>query len=409
MSEERRFPAIYLTNPAPWKAARTRIPRPPNLPDNGAGEGVAFASRLGKAADSKEMDRDFHQPRDNFGTIFNASPSILCIIQLNGLRYRAVNNAYEQRTGYSRSEVLGKNSLRLGLWNNAGDRKRMIDKLLAKGCLREHQQVFQTKTNGPLTTFVSAEIIEFLGESCALVVAEDVTASRQAEEARVALARRLINAQEVERARVARELHDNIGQSLAMFSIELEQTRRALTDLSPDNDSHFTRLRVRLETLGREVWNISHQLHSSDLESLGLAMAIKGICRDFSEQHHVEAHFKCSGVPDNLSAGVSLCLFRVTQEALHNVAKHSRATKIDVEVRGTSKSLYLCISDDGAGFAPNTSKGRSGLGLISMRERLHLIGGDFTITSELGSGARVEATVHMTKRGTQRRSIYSDR
>ena len=90
---------------------------------------------------------------------------------------------------------------------------------------------------------------------------------------------------------------------------------------------------------------------------------------------------------------VSLCLFRVMQESLHNVAKHSRATKIDVEVRGTSNSLSLSISDNGVGFSPNTSKARAGLGLISMRERIHLIGGKFTITSNPNSGTRIEAKI----------------
>jgi PAS domain S-box-containing protein len=400
-ARSKRSPAVYLTNLTPSKAARTRLRRLSNLPDDATGEGILLASCLRRLADLKGMDCDLYQTQDNFRTIFNASPAILCIIQLNDLRCREVNKAYERRTGYSRSEVLGKNSLKLGLWNNAGDRRRMIDELLTNGHIRGHQQAFQTKTSTPLVTLVSAEIIAFGGELCALVVAEDVTVRRQAEEARVDLSRRLINAQEAERTRVARELHDSIGQSLAVFSVELEQTRRALTDLSPENDLKFAHLRLRLETLGREIGSLSHQLHPPDLESLGLATAVKELCRDFSEQHQVETHCKCSGVPGHLSSGVSLCLFRVTQEALHNVAKHSRATHIDVEVRGTCKSLYLRISDDGVGFAANKSEARLGLGLISMRERLRLIGGNFMITSEPGSGARVEATVRMTKPGPQ--------
>jgi PAS domain S-box-containing protein len=408
-ARSKRSPAIYLTNPAPSTIAKTRLRRLPNLPQDATREGIPFASCLRRSADLKATDCHCYQTRDNFRTIFNASPAILCIIQLNGLQCREQNKAYEQRTGYSRSEVVGKNSLKLGLWNNAEDRRRMLDKLLTNGHLRGHQRTFQTKTSTPLITLVSAEIIAFDGELCALVVAEDVTVRRQAEQARVDLSRRLINAQEAERTRVARELHDSIGQSLAVFSVELEQTRRAFTDLSTENDSKFARLRLRLEKLGLEIGSLSHQLHSPDLESRGLAMAIKELCRDFSERHQVETQCKCSGVPDHLSAGVSLCLFRVTQEALHNVAKHSRATHIDVEVRGTSKSLYLRISDDGVGFAPNTSEARLGLGLISMRERLHLIGGNFVITSEPGSGARVEATVRITKTSTPAASSYLDR
>jgi PAS domain S-box-containing protein len=366
----KRSPAMYVISGAPGKIARTT--------------GV------------EEMDRDLHQARDNFATIFNASPAMLCIIQLNGLQYREINKAYEQSTGYSRSEVLGKASLNLGLWSNAEDRKRMLHKLLANGRLRGEQAVFQTKTGEPLITFLSAEIIEFGGEPCVLMVAEDITMRRQAEEVRMDLAQRLINAQEAECSSVARDLHDNIGQSLAMFSMELQRTKLALTDLSPEDEARFASLTARLKTLGRKVSDFSHQLHSSELELLGIAVAVKALCREFSEQYQVQAHYKCSGVLDNLSAEVSLCLFRVIQEALHNVAKHSRAIKVDVELRGTLDSVYLCISDDGVGFA-NTSKARAGLGLISMRERLLLIGGKFTITSKPGSGTRVEANIPFRK------------
>jgi PAS domain S-box-containing protein len=344
-----------------------------------------------------DADREQHQTRDNFATIFHASPAILCIIQLNGLRYCEINKAYEQHTGYSRAEVLGKASLNLGLWSSAEDRERMLQKLFAKGHLPRHQKVFQTKTGESLTTLLSAEIIEFEGDPCVLVVAEDISKRRHAEEARMDLAQRLINAQEAEYTRVARELHDNIGQSLALFTMELERTKLALTSLSAESDGRLARLSGKLKDLGQVVSTLSHQLHSSELELLGLAVAIRALCREFSEQYHIQANCRCSGVPDDLSADVSLCLFRVVQEALHNVAKHSQATMVDVEVRATPDLLHLSICDNGVGFTPNASTARSGLGLISMRERLHFVGGKFTITSRPGSGTRVEGAVKMPK------------
>ena len=389
----KRSPAMYLINPAAWNNARTGPQWPHFFLDHETGERIPVDSRMSPAIDAKETDRDLNQARDNFATIFNASPAIICILQLNGLEYREINKAYEQLTGYSRSEVIGNASLKLGLWSKAEDRKRTIHKLLAKGRLRSHQEVFQTKTGEALTTFLSAEIIEFGSEPCVLVIAEDITKRRHAEEARMDLAQRLINAQEAECTRVARELHDNIGQSLALFSMELERTRLILPDLSPASDAKLAGLCSKLKDLGREVGNLSHQLHSSELELLGLPVAIKVLCREFSEQYQVQAHSKCSGVPHSLSRDVSLCLFRVMQESLHNVAKHSRATKIDVELRGASNSLSLSISDNGVGFSPNTSKARAGLGLISMRERIHLIGGKFTITSNPDSGTRIEAKI----------------
>jgi PAS domain S-box-containing protein len=389
----KRSPAMYLINPAAWNIARTNPQWPHFFLGHETGERIPVDSRMSPAIDAKETDRDLNQARDNFATIFDASPAIICILQLNGLQYREINKAYERLTGYSRSEVIGNVSLKLGLWSKAEDRKRTIHKLLAKGRLRSHQEVFQTKTGEALTTFLSAEIIEFGSEPCVLVIAEDITMRRRAEEARMDLVQRLINAQEAECTRVARELHDNIGQSLALFSMELERTRLTLPDLSPASDAKLAGLCGKLKDLCREVGNLSHQLHSSELELLGLPVAIKALCREFSEQYQVQAHSKCSGAPHNLPREVSLCLFRVMQEALHNVAKHSRATKIDVELRGTSNSLSLCISDDGIGFPPNTSKARAGLGLISMRERIQLIGGKFTVSSKPNFGTRIEAKI----------------
>jgi PAS domain S-box-containing protein len=395
-SLQKRSPAMYLINSAPWHSAKGSGPELRDLASDGMGEQASIGSRFRAMMSEEEMGRDLRQARENFATILHASPAILSIIRLNGLEYLEINKAYEQHTGYSRSEVLGKGSLRLGLWKEVADRNRMICKVMAKGGLRGRQVVFQTKSGAPLITFLSAEIIEFGGEPCVLMIGEDITMRREAEDARMDLAHRLINAQEAERTRVARELHDNIGHSLALFTIELDRTRLAMTDLSSDNDARFGRLCLKLKTLGRDVSNLSHQLHSSELELLGLAVAIKAICREFSEQHRIQAHCKCTGAFDNLSAEVSLCLFRVVQEALHNISKHSRATKVDIEMHGTPKSVHLCVSDDGVGFAPNTSEPRAGLGLISMRERVHLVGGKFIIGSKRGFGTRVEATVDLS-------------
>jgi PAS domain S-box-containing protein len=359
-----------------------------NLPDHGVRELISPVSR-----NVEEIERNFHQARNNFAAIFNASSEMLCIIKLNGLRYLEVNKAYERHTGYNRREVLGKPSLELGLWKNAEDRKRTIHKLLVKGRLRGQQAVFSTKTGERLTVFLSAEIIEFGGEPCALVIGEDITMRRQTEEARKDLAQRLINAQEAECTHIARELHDNIGQSLALVNMELEQIRQTLCDVSVDSDAGLVRLGGKLKELGWAVGNLSHRLHPSTLEILGLVVASKALCREFADQYLVPIQCDCIGILDNLSADVSLCLFRVMQEALRNIAKHAHAKKIEIEVIGTLDKIHLKISDDGVGFTLNENNIRPGLGLISMRERLDLIGGKFAIVSEPGSGTRVEATV----------------
>ncbi len=156
-------------------------------------------------------------------------------------------------------------------------------------------------------------------------------------------------------------------------------------------------LRGKLNDLGRIVGNLSHQLHSSHLELLGFVVAVKGLCREFAEQYLVPAQCNCSGVFNNLSADVALCLFRVLQEALHNVAKHGHAKNVEVDVIGNRNKIHLEIADDGVGFAPTAQSKRHGLGLISMRERLYLVGGKFAIVSKRGWGTRVEATVPLRR------------
>jgi PAS domain S-box-containing protein len=347
--------------------------------------------------DLEEMDHDLHQARENFATIFQASPAILCIIQLNSLRYCDINHAYEQCTGYRRAEVLGKASLKLGLWSTVEDRDRMFRSLLTHGRVPQSEQVFQTKSGEPLITLLSAEIIRFDGRPCALVAAEDITIRRQAEEARFLLAQRLINAQEAECRRVGQELHDSINQSLAMLIMDLERTRQSLTDPSPDTYAGLTRFSSKLKNLSQDVSNLSHRLHSSKLDLLGLEVAVKALSREFSEQSQISTRCECFSVPDNLSPEISLCLFRVMQEALHNIAKHSQATKIDIELDGTSDSLRLNIFDDGVGFDPDATNNRPGLGLISMRERLHLVGGKLAIRSKPCSGTSIEGIVPLSK------------
>jgi signal transduction histidine kinase len=222
-------------------------------------------------------------------------------------------------------------------------------------------------------------------------------ALRQSEEARLDLAQQLVNAQEAECRRVGQELHDGIGQSVAMLAIDLERTRQSLTEQSPDTHARLSNLSDKLKNLGQDVADLSHRLHSSKLEFLGLAVAVKALSGEFAEQYQVQARCECAGVPDELPPDVSLCLFRILQEALHNIAKHSRATKINIQLDGTSDCLRLTISDNGVGFVQNNARTRPGLGLISMRERVHLIGGRFFITAKPGFGTRIEAIVSMSK------------
>jgi PAS domain S-box-containing protein len=219
----------------------------------------------------------------------------------------------------------------------------------------------------------------------------DIHDRKALEFARLELARRLMSAQEAERTRVARELHDGIGQEIALLGIQMQ---RAAASIAPEPEPAFARMQklcTNLTAIGLHVSRLSHQLHSSELEYLGLSVAITKLCREFSEQYSIKVVCTCTNIPAKLENDIALTFLRVVQESLHNIAKHSGANNVQVEVAGVSGELTLIVRDNGAGFDLQESKAAAGLGLISMRERIHLIGGEFAIDSTPGAGTRIWA------------------
>jgi PAS domain S-box-containing protein len=226
-----------------------------------------------------------------------------------------------------------------------------------------------------------------------LIFAEDITRRKQMEEAISGVSGRLIEAQERERGRIARDLHDDICQQLALVSIQLEQVQRELPDSVSENRSQVGELRKRIIDISTDVQMMSHELHSAKLIYLGAALAMKGFCREFGEHHKFEIEFESRDLPRQLPPDVSLCLFRVLQEALHNAAKHSGVKRFDVQLWGTSGNVHLTISDLGSGFDTEAAMKGRGLGITSMQERLKLVKGELTITSHPKSGTSIHARV----------------
>jgi PAS domain S-box-containing protein len=221
----------------------------------------------------------------------------------------------------------------------------------------------------------------------------DITDHKLAAEALAGVGRRLIEAHEEERTWIARELHDDINQQVALMAIELERCDQNLPKFEAEAHDHIRRVHQHLSDLGNDVQALSHRLHSSKLEYLGLAVAADGFCKELSEQQKVEIEFSHAGIPRSLTKEVSLCLFRVLQEALQNAVKHSGERHFKVEFHGTSGEIQLIVSDPGIGFDQQEAIDRCGLGIISMRERLQLVGGQFSIESKPGWGTTIHARV----------------
>lgn len=220
----------------------------------------------------------------------------------------------------------------------------------------------------------------------------DITERKRMEEALLNLSGRLINAQEEERKRIARELHDDLNQRMALLSIELEQLlQRAQKQRSLCALVHG--LQTKAKEISAEIHRLSYRLHPSKLDHLGLAAAVESLCEELSRGCKFKVEFRQTGLPKHIPKDVRLCLFRIAQESLRNCVKHSGARRVRILLEGAGKSVRLSVSDDGRGFDTETGALERGLGFTSMRERLRLVGGKLRIYSRPSRGTRLEISV----------------
>jgi len=227
------------------------------------------------------------------------------------------------------------------------------------------------------------------GRSLLMGITFDITERRKNEEALRTLGSRLIAAQEEERRRIARELHDDVCQQLAFIAIGLQE----LKSNPAERLKEIEKLSEETTRLATDVQTLSHQLHSSKLDYLGLVPAIRGLCREISEHQQAEIHFTERNVPKSVPPDVALALFRITQESLHNALKYSGVRDFTVRMKGTRTQIELIISDNGAGFDMTQAERGCGLGLISMRERILAVKGTLSIESQPMHGTKVSVHV----------------
>ena len=221
--------------------------------------------------------------------------------------------------------------------------------------------------------------------------AMDVTERKLVEATMSTIGQRLIEAQEQERAWIARELHDDISQRLASLALNLSGLKAQA--MPAEIRDGIGRAMLDCSTLSKDIRTLSHRLHSAHLEYLGLVAAASAFCRERSTQHKVEIDFRSEDVPKELPYETGLCLFRVLQEAIQNAIKHSGSAEISVSVCGGADEIELVVRDGGIGFdAHEAGKGR-GLGLTSMKERLKLVRGNVVIESQPGGGTTIYARV----------------
>ena len=297
--------------------------------------------------------------------------------------------------GYREEELCSMSCSQFDLPENSQEEEIFFQQL-RDGVIDKYtmEKRYVTKHGGELWGRLNVSLCRDVDGESPLVFAfvEDITERKRTDTTLARVSRRLIEAQEQERSRIARELHDDIGQRLAILAVNLAKIQRDPSN-SPELAGRIGEVQKLTSEIAVDIQFLSHELHSSRLQYLGLVAAMTGFCREFGEQQKVEIDVKIRDLPVPLPPDISLCLFRVLQEALNNAAKHSGVQYFEVEVWETPDEIHLAVKDSGAGFDPDAVKSTEGLGLISMEERLKLLNGTLSIESQHERGTTIHARV----------------
>jgi PAS domain S-box-containing protein len=353
-----------------------------------------FSNALGR----KQTDARIRESEERFRLVANTAPVLIWMSGADKL-CTYFNQGWLDFTGRPIEAELGNGWAEgvhwedldrcLEIYNEAFDRR---ERFTMEYRLRSHDGEFRWILDVGVPRFnKDGSFAGYIGSAI------DVTNRREAEQAIATVSGRLIEAQEGERQRIARELHDDISQRLALLSIDLQALADARPRTSAELRDRTEKLLERIFEISKDVHALSHRLHSSKLQTMGLVAAMRDFCSEFTAQQGVTIDFLHSDVPKSLPADISLCLFRILQEALYNGAKHSGVQQFHAELQGVSGALLLTIQDSGVGFDPEAAMKNRGLGLISMRERVGLVKGTISIASKPTLGTEIRVRIPVEK------------
>ena len=368
-----------------------RIAATPVFRDDGEFDGsLAMESDI---TQRKRAEETLRQSEEKFRSVFRDAGVGMIIVSPEG-RFLAANRTFCECLGYTEEELREKTVESVTFHEDLPGFSRKLCEALTEGrafqnfekrCLHKSGRIVYTDSSASLIRDAEGTPQYFVGEVL------DLTKRKQAEQALSDMTRKLVEAQELERARIARELHDDINQRLAVLGIEIDRLR-GRNDLPRKAQGKLLELQKLTGDISSRVYALSHKLHSSTLDALGLARGMKGWCKEFGARRGMEINFNSNELP-RLSPDISLCLFRVVQEALQNAAKHSGAKGIEVQLTETAGEIRLVVGDTGKGFDIEAARRNGGLGLTSMQERVRLIGGTLEIDSKPLSGTTIRVCV----------------
>ena len=364
-------------------------------------QALAIFALLWQWANRKKTEAELRESEERFRLVANAAPVMIWMSGPDRLRnyfnhtwLEFTGRSLEQECGNGWADGVHKEDVErcLDVYRGPFDRRESFQ---TEYRLRRHDGEYRWLFDLGVPRFnTDGSFAGYIG-SCL-----DVTDRRLAEAALSTVNRRLIEAHEEERTWIARELHDDINQRLALSAVKLG----ALTQecpIPPEIRNRTDDIKEQIASLGRDIQALAHRLHSSKLEYLGLESAAAGFCRELSEQHKIKIDFRADGVPNDLSKEVSLCFFRVLQEALQNAVKHSGSEQFEVKLYRSANDIHLRVTDSGVGFDSEEAMRGRGLGITSMRERLKLVDGQLSIDSKPQQGATIHARAPL---GTKKRA-----
>ena len=362
-------------------------------------EALLISGLLWQRARRRETSRDLEkrttelQAREELLKIFVKNVPAGVVMLDREMRYLQVSDRWCADYGVEASQILGRSHYEA--LPDMPDRWKEIHRRALDGETFRADQDRWDRKSGP--TWVRWEVRPWRNldgkPGGILIFAEEITRRKQAEEALASVSHKLIEAQEKERTRIARELHDDINQQIALAAVELDGLQRSNPNLDSEAGRRMKALVKRISDIGMEVQAISHRLHSSKLEILGVVSACRSFCREVAELNKVTVDFIEEGVPRGVPEDVSLCLFRILQESLNNAIKHSGTDQFEVRLGAVSDEIQLTVRDCGVGFDAPAALSGHGLGLISMRERASLVKGTISITSKPMAGTEITLRV----------------
>ena len=366
---------------------------------NELGEVVEVVGTSMDVTERKLTEEALRESEERFRLVANTAPVMIWMSGTDML-CTYLNQAWLDFTGRSLEHELG-NGWTEGLY--PGDLERWLDiETKAIGRRESYQMEYRVRRHdGEYRWILQSGVPRFNPDGSFagyIGSAIDITERKLAEEALALMSQKLIRAQEEERTRLARELHDDINQRLALLALNLESLKQNLPSSAVKLRQQIVAASKEIVDLGSDVQALSHHLHSSKLELLGLAAAATGFCSELSERQGVQIDFHSENVPRDLSPEISLSLFRVLQEALQNAIKHSGSRHFQVSLRGAADEIELRVQDSGVGFEPVTAIQGRGLGVTSMRERLKLVDGQLSIDSKPEQGTTIQARVPIPSR-----------